>query len=49
MAKGLRLLFLSYWSAEEPLVRSTILPYLKLMSEGREATPSLARSFRKPG
>lgn len=35
MAKGLRLLFLSYWSAEEPLVRSTILPYLKLMSEGR--------------
>lgn len=34
MAKGLRLLFLSYWSAEEPLVRSTILPYLKLMSEG---------------
>ncbi len=35
MAKGLRLLFLSYWSAEEPLVRSTILPYLKLMSEDR--------------
>jgi len=35
MAKGLRLLFLSYWSAEEPLVSSTILPYLKLMSEGK--------------
>ena len=35
MAKGLRLLFLSYWSAEEPLVQSTILPYLKLMAEGR--------------
>jgi hypothetical protein len=32
--KGLRLLFLSYWSADEPLVRSTIVPYLRLMAEG---------------
>ncbi|MCC6841105.1 MAG: glycosyltransferase [Flavobacteriales bacterium] len=32
MAKGIRLLFISYWSAEEPLVRSTIVPYLRLMS-----------------
>jgi hypothetical protein len=36
MSKGLRLLFLSYWSAEEPLVRSTIVPYLRLMSKGRD-------------
>jgi glycosyltransferase involved in cell wall biosynthesis len=29
---GKRVLFLSYWSADEPLVRSTILPYLVLMA-----------------
>ena len=34
MSKGRdhRILFLSYWSAEEPLVRSTILPYLRMMA-----------------
>ncbi len=32
MAAGLKLIFLSYWSADEPLVRSTILPYLRLMA-----------------
>ena len=30
---GHRILFLSYWSADEPLVRSTIVPYLRMMSE----------------
>ena len=30
---GKRVLFLSYWSADEPLVRSTILPYLELMAD----------------
>jgi hypothetical protein len=29
---GKRILFLSYWSADEPLVRSTIVPYLELMA-----------------
>lgn len=36
---GKRILFISYWSASEPLTGSTIVPYLKLMA----AMPSIER------